>query len=180
MEETLSALDAVRILFGDDQLGDPGFDPSSAQFRSGADVAAGLASSFGFTNNDYDQLARQFRLGGERVEVYEWKQNAETGYLDKVRTKTISEVYEELRAILGEYPDGGEEYFTIVADDRHKPWPDGRIVSYSANGSSEGDYVHLSVMAEHGEHPIFLGKTFMGRDASWAFARRLADLLEIQ
>lgn len=180
MEETLSALDAARILFGDDQLGDPGFDPSSAQFVSGADVCERLAARFGFTDNDYDQLARQFRLGGERVEVYEWRRNAQTGYLDKVRTKMIGEVHDELREILGEYPDGGEEYFSVMGSARDDEWPEGDIVCYSVNGSSEGDYVHIDVQRDGKRQLVMVAKTFMGRDASWAFARRLADLLEIQ
>lgn len=119
----------------------------------------------------------------ERVEVYVWKKNEETGYLDKVRTKTVWEVYEELRAILGQYPDGGEEYFCVPASaavSDAAEWPDGDIVCFSVNGSSEGDYVHVEVHTAGRRYLIFLGKTFMGRDASWAFARRLADLLEVQ
>lgn len=115
------------------------------------------------------------------VECYVWETNPETGYLNKLRTKTVDEVYRALRAILGEYPDGGEEYFLVA---RHAggdtEWPDGDIRCFSANGSSEGDYTHVEVHHNGSREIIFLGKTFMGRDASWAFARRLADLLEIQ
>jgi hypothetical protein len=61
-------------------------------------------------------------------------------------------------------------------------WPEGRIVCYSVNGTSEGDYSHVDVHGYGtGEYtPIYTGKTFMGRDASWTFARLLADILEIQ
>lgn len=106
------------------------------------------------------------------------------GYLRLVRTKSVREVYEELREILGEYPDGGEEYFTLMPelgkDDRGEgEWPQGRIVVFSVNGTSEGDYTHIEVHDNEGQrHLMMLGKTFMGRDASWAFARRIADILE--
>jgi hypothetical protein len=117
----------------------------------------------------------------ESVAVYEWSESSPNGYLHKLRTKTVREVYEELRAILGEYPDGGEEYFSIAPSVRGEAeWPDGDIVSFSVNGSSEGDFVHVEVHRNGHRELVFLGKTFQGRDASWAFARRLADLLEIQ
>ena len=50
---------------------------------------------------------------------------------------------------------------------------------YPVSGSSEGDYLHVGVVACDGAYQILLiGKTFAGRDA-WAFARRLADLLGV-
>ena len=117
----------------------------------------------------------------QNVEVYVWDRKVRPGYLTKVRTKTVGEVYDELRAILGDYPDGGEEYFSVSVSTRpDREWPDGDIVCFSVNGSSEGDYVHCQIHYNGHHELIFLGKTFMGRDASWAFARRLADLLEIQ
>lgn len=117
----------------------------------------------------------------QNVEVYEWKQDTETGYSKKVKTKTVREVYDELRVILGEFPDGGDEYFMITtAVEGDLEWPSGDIVCFSVNGTSEGDYTHVEV--HHGDRRqlVFLGKTFQGRDASWSFARRLADLLEMQ
>lgn len=116
-----------------------------------------------------------------RVEVYEWEQRPD-GYLHKVRTKTIREVYDELREHLGEFPYGGEEYFDInnLGGVRNMEWPEGDIVCFSVNGSSEGDYTHVEVHGDGVRQLLFLGKTFSGRDASWAFARRLADMLEVQ
>ena len=115
-----------------------------------------------------------------QIETQVWEPDAERpGYLKLVRTKTVREVFVELSAILGEFPEGGEEYFTItVLQDEDVEWPEGNIVCFSVNGSSEGDYSHVEV--HHGEKRqlLFLGKTFAGRDASWAFARRLADILE--
>jgi hypothetical protein len=116
------------------------------------------------------------------IEVYEWEPTPD-GYLRKRRTKTVGEVYAELRAILGEYPDGGEEYFCMAygaSPSSNREWPEGDIVCFSVNGSSEGDFVHVECHRNGSRELVFLGKTFMGRDASWAFARRLADLLEIQ
>lgn len=101
------------------------------------------------------------------------------GYLQLVRDRTVGEVLDDLRTALGEYPDGGEEYFSASALGADRPWPNGRIVVFSVNGSSEGDYTHLEVHLPDGSRDLIaLAKTFMGRDASWAFARRLADLLE--
>jgi hypothetical protein len=114
----------------------------------------------------------------QHVEVYVWK-GSDDGYLHKTRTKTVSEVYDELRAILGEYPDGGEEYFQVTQD-APAEWPAGDIVCFSVNGSSEGDYTHVEVHNGRKRTLVMLGKTFAGRDSSWSFARRLADLLEIQ
>lgn len=99
------------------------------------------------------------------------------GYQLHVRDRTIGEVYDDLRAVLGEYPAGGEEYFTTIPA-AARSWPHGRIVVFSVTGSSEGDYTHVEVHGDDGRDLIFLGKTFDGRDASWDFARRLADLLD--
>lgn len=117
----------------------------------------------------------------EQVEVYVWDRSDPSGYLTKTRTKTVREVFDEVYAILGEYPEGGEEYFMISTRvNGEGEWPEGDIVCFSVNGSSEGDYSHVEVHKGSSRTLLFLGKSFMGRDASWTFARRLADLLEIQ
>jgi hypothetical protein len=51
----LTAEDAAHILFGE-QIEEDGFDPGSAQFRSGADVCDALAMHFGFTHEDYAKI----------------------------------------------------------------------------------------------------------------------------
>lgn len=58
----MTAEEAVAILFGP-QIKEADFDPKQAQFSSGADVAAGLASFFGFTHEDYEGIARSIREG---------------------------------------------------------------------------------------------------------------------
>jgi hypothetical protein len=58
------------------------------------------------------------------------------------------------------------------------PMPDGTLVVFSVRGSSEGDYTHVEVLKGDGTRElILLAKTFQGRDASWTFARHVADLL---
>lgn len=67
--------------------------------------------------------------------------------------------------------------FTPLAD---APWPDGRLTVFSVRGSSEGDYTHVEVRDGDGRSElILLAKTFQGRDASWTFARHVADLLGV-
>ena len=66
-----------------------------------------------------------------------------------VRTKTIAEVFDEIRAAVGDAPAGAEEYLSIppwVEADR--PWPDGRIVAFAVTGASEGHYVHVEVLSD--------------------------------
>lgn len=125
------------------------------------------------------------------IETQVWTRDTRPGregYLVLERNRTVREVYDDVRAVLGEYPDGGEEYFSIgpgvvrgVYDSAGtREWPVGRVVVFSITGSSEGDYVHVEVHDHnHGQERecVLLGKTFAGRDAAWAFARRLADLL---
>lgn len=117
------------------------------------------------------------------VQTQVWTPNPERpGYLRLERTRTVREVYDDLRAIVGEYPYGGEEYFSVSPITAGLlPWPEGRIVVFAVNGSSEGDYVHVEVqdVAYAGKRTqLMLAKTLDSRDAAWAFARRLADLLE--
>ena len=57
----LTADDAACILFGTETLLDPDFDPSSEQFRSGADIAEDLAAHFNLTDEDYLRCAAWVR-----------------------------------------------------------------------------------------------------------------------
>lgn len=177
--QSIDAMRAAQILFGP-QFYEREFDPAGAQFAPGGDIGPWLASAFGFTEEDYRQLhAAQFPA---TVSVAEWKSREDgSGILDKVRTKSIGEVFQEVRAIVGDNPDGAEDYFQVAyANSPPEEWPAGEIVCFSMNGTSEGDYTHVEVHTEARRTLCFIGKTFMGRDASWAFARRLADILEIQ
>jgi hypothetical protein len=109
-----------------------------------------------------------------------WRPDPERpGYLRHVRERTVGEVYDDLRTTIGESPDGGEEYFSLMSGPRDRPWPTtGRVAVFSVPGTSEGDYVHVEVLHEDRSRDlVILAKTFAGRDASWDFARRLADLL---
>lgn len=114
------------------------------------------------------------------IETTIWRPDPERLGISLVdRVRTVREVYDDLRAAVGEYPKGAEEYLSLMPqwlDD--EPWPQGRIVVFAVNGSSEGDYVHVEVHDREGSRVLLiLGKTFDGRDAAWAFARQAADLL---
>lgn len=121
-----------------------------------------------------------------RVATQLWERNPDSpeGYMRVAYTKTIGEVLDEIRAIVGEYPEGGEEYFSVTTQRTlETPWPDGQIIVYPVTGGSEGHYIHVSVIdANKGwaDHQLVLtGKTFGGFDAAWAFAKRLAEMLEV-
>src|SRR5262249_50391251 len=63
---------------------------------------------------------------------------------------------------------------------QEQPWPvDARIVVFSVRGGSEGDYVHVEALADGNATLLLAAKTFMGRDAAWTAARRIADLLGV-
>ena len=123
------------------------------------------------------------------IDTCEWEsyipEHANEGgytYLRVARRKTVAEVHNELEQRLGRdqwgyvnYP-GVDEYLSVMDGDIE--WPEGRIVVFAVTGTSEGDYVHVEVHQPNGtRHLLILGKTFHGRDAAWAAARRIADLL---
>jgi hypothetical protein len=113
-----------------------------------------------------------------KIDVCLWeKERSPEGYMILSRRKTCGEVMDELRKIVGEHGPGHDEYLSLMLH-RDEPFPEGRIVCFSVNGSSEGDYTHVEAHQDNERTLIFLGKTFDGRDASWAFARQLADIFE--
>lgn len=123
------------------------------------------------------------------IDTQVWVANPDKpGYLQLERTRTIGEVYRDIRAAFGEYPEGAEEYLSVIYDfgapDRGtgEPWPEGRIAVYPVTGGSEGHYVHVDVIpssASGKRIPVLLAKTFAGWDAAWYFARNLAERLEV-
>lgn len=137
------------------------------------------------TPGGWDAVADLVSRGlGPIVDTCEWEsyvpEEANQGgytYQRVARRKAVGEVLGEIRAIVGKYPDGAEDYLSVLASSNDVAWPEGRIVVYAIHGSNEGDYVHIEVHV--GSHcvPQILGKTFMGRDAAWLFARKVADLL---
>lgn len=129
---------------------------------------------------DYEQV----------IDTCEWEsyvpEHANEGgytYSRVKRRKTVREVGDELKQALGVDQwgycshAGVEEYLSLGDGDRE--WPDGRIIVYAVNGTSEGDYVHVEVQPTDGGDRVgmILGKTFQGRDAAWAAAREVADRL---
>ena len=115
-----------------------------------------------------------------RIALQIWKPRPDgSGYLDLERTRTVGEVHDMIRERVGDYPYGGEEYFNVALDTGvDEPWPEGRLVCFAVVGSSEGDYVHVETHVGNIRKLVFLGKTFDGPTAAWAFARRLYDMLE--
>jgi hypothetical protein len=116
-----------------------------------------------------------------KIETSVWRRDPDRpGNLAHVRQRTVREVYDDLRAVVGECPHGGEDSFSPYVSRRGRDWPKGRIVVFVVGGANEGDYVHVEVHCDPDGHRelVMLAKTFDGRDAAWAFARRLADLLE--
>lgn len=115
-----------------------------------------------------------------KIDVTVWKdERSPEGYMVQERRKTVREVYDELVGIVGREGPGHNEYLSMsIHRDGDAEWPDGRIVCFSVDGSSEGDYVHVEVHNGDVRELMFLAKTFDGRDASWAFARQCADMFE--
>ena len=100
------------------------------------------------------------------------------GHCRLVRVKTVTEVFAEIRAVVGDRPEGAEEYLSVpIWIERDQEWPSGRIVVFAVTGASEGHYLHVEVLSPGGHQCVILGKTFQGKDAAWTLARRLADLL---
>jgi hypothetical protein len=115
------------------------------------------------------------------VDTAVWKPGP-NGHLIQVRVKSVREVFEEIVAVVGDGPAGAEEYFSIpsTVKDVDREWPAGLVFVFAVTGASEGHYVHVEVLNRDGLlQCVMLGKTFQGKDAAWAFARRLADLLEV-
>lgn len=122
----------------------------------------------------------QFTRRPPKIQTSVWTHKEGTPYMERARRKTVWEVYNELTAIVGKTGPGHDEYLSMpLTLPEDAEWPEGRIVCFSVDGTSEGDYTHVEVHNGDGERTlIFLGKTFDGRDASWAFARQLADIFE--
>lgn len=111
-------------------------------------------------------------------------------YLMEARRKTVREVHRELLALVGHRDagtnilsvDGADEYFDVCMETRGEmAWPVGRIVVYAVTGGSEGYYVHVAVIANDrdGKHQtLILGKGW-DKDAAWALARRLSEILGV-
>jgi hypothetical protein len=125
-----------------------------------------------------------------RIETEVWVSRPDSPYLRRERSRTIEEVHALLSATMTEphprYPEqvwieGADDGFSVWPFiDARQEWPAGSTIVYSVEGASEGDYVHVDVIDRDGVlHPLLISKTFDGRDAAWAFARRLADLLGV-
>lgn len=128
------------------------------------------------------EAAEAAQHGLVTVETDTWVRGAD-GLLHSQGQRTIHAVWRELKTALGPNPWGAEDHFgpAGVAD---MLWPKGRIACFSVRGGSEGDYAHVEVLGQGAKgkptrEPVLLAKTFNGREASWAFAKAIADLLGV-
>lgn len=156
-----------------------------------ARLLAGDDKDAGSVGRDWTAIGQLAERGLETLTTQEWQPDPECpGRSKLVRTKTVREVYNELAAYVsaqreGEtwtiWMDGIEEGLCISlwqANPDTTPWPASeRVVVFSLRGGSEGDYVHVEALTDQGHRPLLVAKTFMGRDAAWTAARRIADLL---
>lgn len=116
------------------------------------------------------------------IETQVWTPDPDRpGYLKHTSTRTVREVADQIRAIVGESPEGCNEYFSArFGPDPDRLWPEGRTIAYPVTGGSEGWYIHVDVIDPAGAiQNVLLGKTFDGWDAAWAFAKRLAAILAV-
>jgi len=150
-----------------------------------------------------------FRERPPTVETEIWESNPDKpGYQRLARRRTVGEVHRDIMDIVGRYPPGGEEYFSVSChhmvdrlQKKHRKemgiqhemrckecqriynekydleFPEGRIHISVVTGGSEGHYVHVDVHQEGKIYDVFLGKTFMGYDAAWDFAKRIGRIL---
>jgi hypothetical protein len=141
------------------------------------------------TDPAFIEAADRANCGFETVEVEVYRPDPDRpGYSLHVRTKTVVEVFDEVRAIVGRPGEWGgwtsslrglDEYFSVGVSAPGQ-WPaDSRIVVFSVRGGSEGDYVHVESIKPGGSVCLMLGKGFAGRAESWAAAKVLADLLGV-
>jgi hypothetical protein len=121
------------------------------------------------------------RRGFASIDTQLWEPDPEKpGVLRLVRDRTIREVFDDLRVALGEDPQAARSTSWCVRTlPVTPPWPKGHIAVWATRGANEGDYVHVDVLHDSRVQSVLLAKTFHGRDAAWAFARNVADLLGI-
>ncbi len=142
------------------------------------------------------------------IEVDVWRYILEdgvpTGRVKRVEYRLLRDIYRDIAAKLRdpaiEYDDDHrpdpedrpdcycfcDEYFSRGSWGRTailKRWPGHvrHIACYAVTGGSEGHYVHIDAICEHGENTeavhMFLGKTFRGMDHARRIATLIADWL---
>jgi len=91
--------------------------------------------------------------------------------------KTLREVCEELRPVVGQDPE--LEHFAVeVLTDGDAFFPEsGFIACYAVAGGSEGHWVHVDAIRGQTAQPLFRAKTFGGLDHAIGIASRLTRAL---
>jgi hypothetical protein len=123
----------------------------------------------------------------ETIEVEVWEPNPEKpGYLKQVGTRTIEEVFEQVKARIPKDLMDHMDYFMYSSRDGKNEMPCGRWISaYPVIGDNEGHYVHVDVIAiydpktgqqtKEREH-IYTAKTFDGFDTAAEFATLISRM----
>jgi hypothetical protein len=138
--------------------------------------------------------ARYAILGGEPaqepIETEVWEPNPDKpGYLRFVRMKTISEVYDELKARLKADDLLPDEYFQISSGFRYGdeyggktpnkiPLPKNywQIICFAVRGTSEGYYIHVGLILKDGQYQdLFLGKTLQEGEDGLNYALQIVS-----
>lgn len=106
------------------------------------------------------------------------------GYCVRGPAPTVDQVRDAIWSLLTERERDAFEYLNGTLACAHvERWPQDaqHIFVASVEGGSEGDYIHVeaSTGAAAGQGALILGKTFMGPDASWRLARRIAQMLGV-
>ena len=102
------------------------------------------------------------------IELYEPSddpEKAQQGYLRHVGNRKISEIYDELRAVLTKQGLHHEwEYFSIMSGvNSADPFPEYRCIAcWAVPGGSEGWYIHVEAVKDDKRTLVYLGKV-LGR-----------------
>ena len=99
------------------------------------------------------------------IEIYETVPG-QPGLVRRVHNRTVGEVWQDLKDRLekeGLLPD---EYMGVAASaNGAREFPRYRFLAcYPVTGGNEGHYIHVDVLKDGKNIPIFLGKTFQGMD----------------
>lgn len=150
----------------------------------------------------YEHLIRVDRwlrglIRGGQVETCAWipdpsPEPHHQGCIVPIRRKTVGEVADELRLLLRDGHEGGEESPIRVfpSVDRDQAWPPGQIICYARPGGCEGWYTCVEVIDDdvrvpgsalgtpmHAVRVLLIAKTLSNEDGAYALARRLTWIL---